>query len=33
MKARLTVEIEYPDGYDSQWDVDPSGRQAFHEDC
>jgi hypothetical protein len=31
MKARLTVEIEYPDGYDAQWDVDPSGRQAFHD--
>ena len=31
MKARLTVEIEYPDGFDGQWDVDPSGRQAFHD--
>jgi len=30
-KKIIKVSIEVPDGFDDCWDVDVSGRQAFHD--
>jgi len=32
VKKRITIEIEYPEGYDAQWDVENGEHQVFHDE-